>query len=107
MIGREIEDSEIDELLSPVTERPRQHLALQMTALPMGKIGVLQREICERRRLAPQKTAVELCHLTREHHGGPLIRDDVVDGEQRFVALRGQAQQYHTQGPPLLEIERA
>ena len=65
-----------------------QHLASEPLALPLCKIGVLNRQLFEWRFPALAEGFVERAYLAHQNALRPTIRDDVMDRQQQHVFFR-------------------
>src|SRR5262249_23631711 len=79
--------------LPPVGELPRVLGSSfgESLALSGGEVGVLDREIIERRIFSPREGAVERAQLLEEDADRPAVGDDVVEGGEEHVRGRGPA----------------
>jgi hypothetical protein len=94
------------EALPPPGELSREHLAAQPAALPSGEVGVLDRQLRQRRRLPRSESGVERRQLTDQHAHRPAVRDDVMHVDQHHLVRCGKAQHADAQERPLGQIER-
>ena len=62
-----------------------QHLALQPFALPHREVRVLDRQLRQRRRFSVQESVVQGRHFLDQHVARPVVRNDVVCGEEHHV----------------------
>ena len=92
--------------LPPIGDVALQHLAGEPAALPEGEVGVLHRQLRQRRRPAVQRGGVEGPHLPHQHAHRPAVRDDVVEGQQQLMPPGGEPQQDGAQQRPAGKIER-
>nr|ASV46670.1 hypothetical protein [uncultured bacterium] len=70
-----------------------QRLPRQLLPLPDRVVAVLDGELGKRRRLARREGPVEDGQLPKEHPDAPAVGNDVVEGDEQEVLLRGEAQQ--------------
>ncbi|MNH16143.1 hypothetical protein D3C79_757730 [compost metagenome] len=77
----------------------------QLTALPLGEVGVLQLWLCQRRVLAVAEGAVQGDQLAGEDPHRPAIEGDVVQGQPQHVFVVRQPHQAGTQQRPVLQVE--
>jgi hypothetical protein len=94
-------------LLAPPGELLGEHFTRQVLALPGGEVGVLDRQLGERRGPAGQERVVESAKLAHQHAHGPAVGGDVVRVEDRRVLLGSEPQQQEPQERPRREVERA
>jgi hypothetical protein len=94
------------QLVPPVAEQGLQGIAGEMPALPHGIIGILQRNVGQRRSEAAAESLAEDCKLTDQDRRGPAIADDVMHREDGHVLLGGQAQQRRPQQRSPGQVER-
>ncbi len=85
------------ELLLPPLELLVEHRPLEPGALPHGEVGILHRQLWQRRRPASREGLVERRHLADQHALGPAVRDDVVEVEREHVLGRTELQQLRAQ----------
>jgi hypothetical protein len=86
---------------------PVQDLAPQLLALPHRVVGVLHRQLGERRLAVLAVCRVQRRQLPAEHSHAPLIDQDVVHGQQQHVLLGIQPQQRGTEERTRREVERS
>ena len=94
-VGGELHHRRPGQPFAPVGELALQHLALQPAALPQREVGILQRQLRQRRGLALDEGVVEPRHFGHQDSPGPAIRDDVVNAEQQDVLRRAQPREAH------------
>jgi len=87
-VGGEFERCQAGELAPPVGELLGQGAAVEPRALRFGEVGVLERQLGERRGLAAAERAVERPHLAQEDAHRPAVADDVVEVEEDGVLAR-------------------
>jgi hypothetical protein len=92
--------------LAPVRQLPIQHLAFQLLALPHRVVGVLHRQLGERRLTPRQVRRVQRRQLAEEHPHAPPVADDVVHREEQHVLLGAQPQQRRAEERSRGEVER-
>ena len=95
------------ELSAPEGQLTLELLALEPLALPQRVVGVLHRQLGQRRGPALGEGLVERGHLAHQHVRGPAIGDDVVQGEQQDVLSRLELEQGDAQQRAALQIEGA
>ncbi len=93
--------------LPPVAQLALQRFPGEALPLPDGEVGVLHRELRERRRLPAGERLVEDGDLAHQHVHAPRVADHVVQGEERRVLLRGQAEQRGAQQRAAGQVEGA
>ena len=88
---------------APEAELALQPLALEPAPLPEGEVGVLDRQLGQRRRAPGEERGVEGRQLAQQHAGRPAVRDDVVEvGQQHVLAVAPHPQQQRAdQGVPV------
>ena len=64
-----------------------EHRSGQPRALPDCEVGVLRRQIRQRRWLVLREGGVKCTQFLAQHAHGPAITDDVVHGQQQQVLL--------------------
>ena len=84
----------------PAGELPLQHVALQPLALPHRVVGVLDRQLGERRGCAPGEGAVERRQLAVQDAQRPAVRPMWCRVTQQHVVVRGQAQEAGAEADP-------
>ena len=94
------------QLAAPVVELAREHLAGQPAPLPDGEVGVLHRQLGQRRRAARGEGLVQRHQLAQQDVHGPPVRNDVVHGQQQGVPLLPELQQRRLEERPRIERER-
>ena len=94
------------ELLPPVVHLLVEHGALQPAALPPCEIGILNRQIGQRRRSPSDDGLVDRRNLTQQDPHRPAVADDMVHVEQQHVVLRGETQQADAQQGCAAQIKR-
>ena len=93
------------QLLQPVAAQLLEHFSLQSFPLPDRKIGVLDRQLPQRRRQSRRKSAVSRQQLASEHRQRPAVVNDVVQANQHHVLLFAEPQQFQPrQGPSARSI---
>jgi len=108
MVCRQIyEHRSVTQLFSPVIQLAFKRLALQVVSLPDGVIGVLNRQLGKRRRLAFAESFVKRSEFTHEDRRGPCVADDVMHRQQQDVILLGQSQQTRANQLIAREVEWA
>ena len=106
-VGGQLQGGEAGELPPPVAELLRQHLAAQPLPLPDRVVGVLHRQLGQRRRRPRDEGGVEPGQLGDEHLAQrPAVGGDVVGAPERDVLLVRQPQEEGAQQGPALEVER-
>ncbi len=93
----------------PVGELALAFTGVEPVALPRRVIGILDRQVRERRRFAEHTCAIERDQFLQQHLHRPAVRDDVVhrDGQQPAAGtLRRFAIQPRAQQRPGAEVER-
>ena len=94
------------QLLLPVRHLRLQHRALQPAALPDSKVGVLQRQLRQRRRLTAPASFIENAQLLqKDYHRTAIGRNAVHHQEQQLLRFR-QPHQRGTQHQVLRQVER-
>ena len=83
-----------------------QPLAGHSLALPYGKIGVLNRQLWQRRRQSHRVRAVEGGHLLNQDPGSPTVGHDVMEIEEQHMLVRTQPEQLDSQQRTGREVER-
>ncbi len=106
-VDREVERRRAGEPPAPVVELGREHRAGEPAALPDREVGVLDRQLRQRRPRALGEGAVERGDLFDQHPHRPAVRDHVVEGEERDVLGGGGAHQRRAHQRPGGEVERA
>ncbi len=91
----------------PVGQLVLQDLAPQVVALPGGELRVLDRQLGQGRRLAPQRRRVERLQLADQDAQRPAVGGDVVDGQQGRVLARAEPHQPQPQQRAGHQVERA
>ena len=92
-IRGQLEIGHARELLRPVIELRLEDLALEPVPLPDRVIGVLDRQLGERRRLAQQERLVKRRQLADQDADRPAVGDGVVHGHHGDVLSLAQSQQ--------------
>ena len=79
MVGRQLQQlRRARQALPPVRQLPLQHLARQLLALPHRVVGVLHRQLRQRRLPPLAVRRVQRRQLAEEHPHAPPVADDVV-----------------------------
>src|SRR6185436_2365669 len=94
--------------LAPEGEPGLQRLPLELSALPGREVGVLDRQLGERRGRggpADGESGVQGRQLADQEGHGPAVRHDVVDDQEDRMILRGEPQQGGPQHRPGDEVE--
>jgi hypothetical protein len=105
-VSRQLELREPGQSLLPELELLSCFGALSPLMLPCGVIGILQREVGQRRRRTAGCIAVKFHQLADENGHRPTVGDDVVHREHdELIACRDLQQRYPEQRT-VLEIER-
>ena len=92
--------------LPPVRQLPLQHVAADPLPLPAGKIRILDRHGRQRRRPPVRKRLVQLADFPLQQLHRPLVRDDVVDGQQQPVLLGGPVHHGRAHQRRVRQVER-
>ena len=103
----QLEHRQLGERLPPVGELLLEHVPLQPLPLPQRVVGVLHRQLGQRRSLALAVGAVQRRELLEQHSHRPAVGDDVVQVEQQPVLARRQSQQPRSDERPALQVERS
>ena len=90
----------------PVIQQPLQGFALQLPALPDGEIGVLDRQIRQRRGLGGGKRPIKLGQFVEQDPHRPIVADGVVHDHRQNVLGGRQPQQQRPPQGPLIQAER-
>jgi hypothetical protein len=85
------------ELLAPVAELPLQELPLQPGSLPDREVGILEKQLGQRRRLPFEEGAIQGGELADEERHRPGVADDVVHVAEQGVLVRPQAEHQDAQ----------
>ena len=104
-VGRELERAHPRQRPLPVRERLLQRFALQPVALPHRIVGVLHRQLGQRRRLPGVESVVERRKFPPKHERRPSVGDDVVQGQEQPVLVLAQAQQSRPEQRSAREVE--
>ena len=91
---------------TPVCELPVQHAGRQHLPLPVRVVGVLNRQIGERRFAAGGKRVVQCRELAAEDAQGPPVGDDVMHRDEQQVARSADAIQAGADEHVGFKIER-
>src|SRR5579864_679395 len=86
-VGWKLQRFNAGELLAPVLDLIVQHQLCKPSSLPRGKVGILQGETAECRRLGARKAGIERCQLFIENADRPLVNNDVVHDEEKDVFM--------------------
>ncbi len=106
-VGRQLDNlRRAGQPLAPEGEMARQALAPHQLPLPYREIGVLDRELRERRRAAGDERRVEGRHLAHQDAERPAVRRGVVEGERDRVLLPSQPHQGGAQQRSARQVER-
>ena len=106
LVGRQFQDGRRSrQFFFPVGLLPLVGLTLQPVALPGREIRILDRQFWQRRRTPLRKGPIELRDFVVHHFHGPLIRDDVVNGDQQFVFQAAEMDQGRAKERNFGEIE--
>lgn len=105
-VHRQVERRQAGEPLPPVVHLRLQPFAAQLLALPAGEVGVLDRQLRQRRGLTPRERQVEGPHLAQEHADRPAVGHDMVHGDQKSVIAPREREEQNAQQRPGGEIER-
>ena len=106
-VGRQVETGRrARQLAPPVVELPRQRATAQPLPLPDGEVGVLHRQLRQRRRPPRGEGLVERHQLAQQDLHRPAVGDDVVHRQQQDVPLRAEPQQRGAQERTGGEVER-
>ncbi len=79
----------------------------EQATLPLGVVGVLHRQRRQRRLVAYQRGTVQRGEFIHQHTDRPTVGDDMVQGQQQYMILCGQAQQRQAQQRAVTQVERA
>ena len=108
MVQRQFQGSYASKLLDPVAAQPLELLALQPLTLPGGEVGVLDRQLRQRRRLTAGIGQIEERQLPLKHGHRPTVVDHVVRADHRHMVVFRQAEQRDAdRGPFCRSIGRA
>ncbi len=91
----------------PVIELAGELVAVEPGALPHGEVGVLDRQLRQRRGLAGGEGAVERRRLAHQHAHRPAVRHRVVHHQQQQVIVVGQAAEPRAQERRPRQVEAA
>jgi hypothetical protein len=94
------------QVLPPVGEMGREHLSLQPLALPAREIGVLNRQLRQRRGAPRRESGVQGGELGGEHAQRPAVGHDVVQGREQDGLPAAQQHELHPHQRPSGEVER-
>jgi len=94
-IGRQVEHRHPGQRLPPIGELALQRFPLQPLPLPHRVVGILHRQLGQRRRRPCRERCIQLRHLAHQHAHRPAVGDDVVYDELQPVMLRGDRVQAH------------
>ncbi len=83
-----------------------QPLAGEPVALPEGEVGVLERQLRQRRRTALHGRRVEDGQLAQQHAHGPAVRRNVMHRQEDEVVLAVQLQERRAQQPAGGQVAR-
>ena len=87
-VRREVEHlATMLELVLPVRKQALEKITLKSLALPQSKIGVLNRQPLQRRRLSGKKRAIELSKFSEQNTFGPTVKDNMVEREKQNVIV--------------------
>jgi hypothetical protein len=95
------------EVILPVGDLAIEGLAGEPGALPLGVVGVLDRQLGERRGAARDEGAVERADLAEEDAVRPAVGGDVVHRKEEHVIGVREAEQAGAEHRPSGEIEGA
>src|SRR6266545_8003413 len=74
--------------------------------MPGGVVGILNRQLLERRRFAGGKGPVKRPEFAQKYAARPAVNRDVMGRDQQKMILLSQRQQPETPEGPLAQIER-
>jgi hypothetical protein len=80
--------------------------ARQPSTLPDYKVCILNRQLCEWRRLVFDKSSIKRSHFLDEHTHGPAITDDVMHRHQQDMIFSAETHEARTYEWSSREIER-
>ena len=83
------------QLSLPVSELLRYQVALQMLLFPQNKVGILNRQVRQRRHGVAGESFVKRRHLLNKDAHGPTIGNDVMDGQENCVIAVALSQRSH------------
>ena len=107
-VGRQVEHRRrAGELPLPVFPEPLALGAGQQVGLPVDEVAVFLGRGRQRRGPAVALGRVERLHLLQHQDQRPEVTDDVVDGQQEDVIVRGASEEVHAHQRPSLQVERA
>src|SRR5579859_20142 len=96
----------VGQFFLPVGTVGRGDNAAALLIFPNGIISVLEGKIWWARMIGGQQRFVERTHFVAEQADRPTIGNDVVDGHEEHVLLRGKLQKANPEQRSGLEIER-
>ncbi len=91
--------------LAPPAELRLEHLSLQPAPLPGGEVGVLHRQVRQRRGQTPHEGRVQSGQLAHQHADRPPVCDDVVDRKEQRVLPLAEPLQGRPDERPALQVE--
>ncbi len=92
-------------MLAPEAQLALQQRAFEPATLPLGVVGVLDRQRRQRIGLAQSEGGIQGAEFAHQQAHGPAIGDDVVHGEQQPMLMRVQAQQAAADQGSMFQIE--
>jgi hypothetical protein len=105
-VGRELQQrGGARQARAPEIQLLLQALPRQVLALPEREVGVLHRQLGERRGEPGGEGGVQLAHLAHQHAHAPPVADDVVHGEEHHVVGCVQDEQRGAQQRPARQVE--
>ena len=78
------------QLLRPVVEQLLDVVAVELAALPLGEVGVLDRQLRQLRLAAVRQRAVCLVDLREQQSGGEVVGAHVVKDDQQQILVVGE-----------------
>ncbi len=93
------------QMLAPEAQLALQQRAFEPATLPLGVVGVLDRQRRQRIGLAQSEGGIQGAEFAHQQAHGPAIGDDVVHGEQQTMLMRVQAQQAAADQRSMFQIE--
>jgi len=93
-------------LALPVVQLPLKHVACKPLSLPVGKVGVLNGQLRQRRRAFRAVRLVERGQLPYQYAGRPAIGHDVMHREESDLLVVGKLQHARSQQRTSGQVER-
>ena len=104
-VGRQLERRHTGELPAPPVDPARQGLAREPAPLPDREVGILDRQLRERRGAAGGESRVERRDFADEETGRPTVGDDVMQAQEKDVLVLFLPQEESPEERPAREVE--